>query len=412
MKKSYRNIALLILLPFLLTACQGIGIFAYIATTDKIDRGELPEGLNATEVVQISKEYGTNGYYDYFSSGAGLYRRNTQNRGVKSTSWERISLPSGWSNIQSMAVSDDNLLLALARQTSDSVNLSLYFYNELSGFDQVNNLGSLIDGTSSNYKTIRLYCPNPSGDFYINILQNNGTFGQSGTFGGSTLYTLADRELDWGNATTLAGDWATNLTNAYVSSAAHNGATFLFTLINPTGKTGLLVNQNGTQIAGSPTTPNAALAWLPGISAFIMAGNGLNGSSVYVSKNGTTDWKTLSSGFIFSHFLDVSDIKTGLILAGTQSSGRSTRGNGYMEISAADADPSKWSIRTSKSSFIFSQVRNYTSSELSSQSITGLARFTDASSTSNVYVYASTASDGVWRTHANTDAGEPIWARE
>lgn len=430
-----RTILPILLLPaaLSLSGCRGVGIFAHIATTDKIEAGLLPSGLSASKVFQITNEY-ENTYSDYFSSGPAFYRRDTKDRSEsKNKPWTTVSLPSGWTNIQSITASDDKLLLALAKETSSSMEVSLFYYNESGGFTPVTVNGSLLSSDEDTYKTILLYCPLPSsGVFYVNVLRFTGDFGQDSAFSGSDLYLLNGTSLNGNDKAGNSWEAKSPLANSYISGAAHGDGTYRFTVINPIDQTGLLTDEKGEQIQGSPTTPSGGLTWLPGDDgtqwpdgAFIMAGWKLEDDvyPLYISTDNSTgnNWASLTSSYRFISFLDVTETEAGgdsdapydapnnLILAGTRSIGNNAAGYGYMEIVANDADPANWTIETDKNSFTFAQTSTYIASSLSSKSIVGLSKF-------DGYVYASTDSGGLWRIHADdedTHQGTGLeWAQE
>ncbi len=415
------------LLILLLMSCRGGGIFAYVATTDKIDLGLLPEGLGASKLMEISNEY-DNTKYNYFSSGPALYRRNTQDRSDSKTErWKPVSLPSGWTNIQSITVSDDRILMALARESSSSMEVGLYYYSEQEEFQEITMEDGILTSGAGKYNTVRLYCPNPKTDtntFYVNILEHSGDFARETDFIGSTLYLLDDGALELKAPDTTT--WNDVLENSYITGAAFGNNVYRFTSINPKAETGKITNVIGTQIADSITNPSHSLTWLPGSDeqsattswpekgVFIMSGWKLDGTTypLYISTDGTT-WKTLSSNYRYSSFLSVIGTTAGnspnkLILAGTRNTASTTTGNGYIEIVADDTDPEKWEIRTDKNSFTFAQTGAYIASNLSDDSILGLSLFEG-------YVYASTDDDAVWRIHADdaeTEGTGPMWIRE
>ncbi len=408
-------VSILISIVLLLSGCKGVGIFAYVATTKRIDKGLLPEGMGTSRILTIKKEYSTHPY-DYFTSVSLLYRSNTQDRDASTRNkWSSITLPSGWTNIQSVAASDDKLLLALSRHSSGTLSTGLYYYTAKDGFSLITINNDILLSDDSSYRTVLLYCPNPSAAnevFYVNVLEYSGDFGQKSTFSGSTLYLIGNTNTDLNSTHQKGGDWDTALKSSYISSAAYDKKnTYRFTIINPVDETGQLTDESGKQIAANTfTLPSGALTWLPGApetdwpdGVFIAASWKLDETAypLYISADGT-NWETLTSSYRFSCFLDVTSTKAGgrsnspndnLILAGTRSVGNSSS-SGYMEIVANTAEPSQWEIRTNKSDFTFAQTGTYIASDLSSDAISGLTLYED-------YVYASTDKDGVWRINAN-----------
>ncbi len=428
----HRNaVCILVLIALLLSGCKGVGIFAYITTTERIDRGLLPEDMGTSRILTIKNEYSTHSY-DYFTSVSLLYKSNTTNRSTStSNKWSSIALPSGWTNIQSVAASDDTLLLALSRYSSGTLSTGLYYYTAVDEFTPITVNNDILLSDDSSYKTVSLHCPDPSATsevFYVNVLEYSGDFGQKSIFSGSALYLIGNKNTDLNSTHHQTGDWDTTLENSYISSAAYDEkSTYRFTIINPVDETGQLTDESGVQIADTTTLPSGALTWLSGHTdtawpdgVFIMASWKLDGTTypLYISADGTR-WETLTSSYRFSCFLDVTSTVAGgrsnhststdnLILAGTRSVGNNSS-SGYMEIVANSNDPSQWEIRTSKSDFTFAQTGTYIASDLSSDAITGLTLYGD-------YVYASTDKDGIWRINANdqiTYSGEGLeWERE
>ncbi len=420
------------LLILFLLSCRGGGIFAYVATTDKIDLGLLPEGLGASKLMEIRNEYDDTSPspYTYFSSGPAFYRRNTKNRSDSKTApWEKISLPSGWTNIQSIAVSDDRILMCLARESSGSMEVGLYYYSATGSFEEITMKEGILTGETEKYNTVILYCPKPDGNvdtFYVNILEYSGKFAQEIDFNGSALYLLDDGGEELSKE--APDDWKSVLKDgkSYITGAAFGNNVYRFTTIDPEDKTGQITDETGNQIAPSITNPTRSLTWLPGSDeqsgtnwpekgVFIMSGWKLDETTypLYISADGST-WTTLSSNFRYSSFLSVIGTAAGsspnkLILAGTRNAASTTTGNGYMEIVADDADPEQWDIRTDKNSFTFAQTGTYIASDLSDDSIIGFSLFEG-------YVYASTDDDAVWRINADdktTHEGSGlVWTRE
>ena len=431
--KARRIILLLISASAItLSTCKGVGVFAFIAVSDPIDESRLPKGTSASQVVEIDAKY----KYAYFSSGSSLFRKNMADRASRSAVWSTVPLPSGWTNIQSMAASNHRLLLALARESGGILTSGLFYYSNTEGFRQVG--GTPFTGTRNSYDTIRVFAPNPSGPFYVNVLKHTGAFGmKEARFTGSEMYTLpgdpSARSEDGLKLALAPGTaWRETLKNRYVSSAASSkrgtGAgtppgTTLFTTVNPgnTASGGALAGSDGVIVDTKIKRAIGGLTWLPNVTAgtgkgaFIMSTLEPSGGTytVYIGKVGS--WAAKGSSFRFESFLDISGTQGGgkvpgstkLVLAGTRSAGI-TRGSGYMEIDVNSPDPAKWTIRTGRSGFTFADTTNYESGALVQSSIPGLALF-------NGYVYASTSRNGIWSINADDYKGpsdRPKWAPE
>lgn len=441
--KARRIILLLISASAItLSNCKGVGVFAFIAVSDPIDESRLPKGTSASQVVEIKEESeefkrGAKYKYAYFSSGSSLFRKNMADRASRSAVWSTVPLPSGWTNIQSMAASNHRLLLALARESGGILTSGLFYYSNKQGFQQVPD--TPFTGTRNSYDTLRVFAPNPSGPFYVNVLKHTGAFGmKEARFTRSEMYTLPGNgsARSWSARGETGAAWRETLKNRYVSSAASSkrrtGAgtppgTTLFSTVNPgnTAGGGALAGSDGV-IVDSKIIKRAVggLTWLPNVTAgtgkgakgaFIMSTLEPSGGSytVYIGKAGS--WTAKNSSFRFESFLDISAAKGGgqapgstrLVLAGTRSAGI-TRGRGYMEIDVNSRDPAKWTIRTGRSGFTFADTTNYESGALVQSSIPGLALFEG-------YVYASTSRNGIWSINANDYKGpsdRPKWAPE
>ena len=437
--KARRIILLLISASAItLSTCKGVGVFAFIAVSDPIDESRLPKGTSASRVVQIKNEFaGAGPKYAYFSSGSSLFRKNMADRASQSAVWSTVPLPSGWTNIQSMAASNHRLLLALARESGGILSSGLFYYSNTEGFRRVD--GTPFTGTRDSYHTLRVFAPNPKGPFYVNVLKHTGAFGRKeARFTGSEMYTLpGDGSAPSWSARGKAGPaWTETLKNRYVSSAASSetGASSpssdpraaLFTTVNPGNPAGggALAGSDGVIVDSKIKRAVGGLTWLPNVTAgtgkgaFIMSTlESVGGTyTVYIGKDNRTrkdgSWVAKNSSFRFESFLDISAAQgggkaPGLVLAGTRSAGI-TRGSGYMEIDVNAPDPVKWTIRTGRSGFTFADTTNYESGALVQSSIPGLALFEG-------YVYASTGGNGVWRINANDYKGpseRPKWAPE
>lgn len=434
--KARRIILLLISASAItLSTCKGVGVFAFITVSDPINESRLPKGTSASRVVQIESEFARSNYA-YFSSGSSLFRKNMADRASESAVWSTVPLPSGWTNIQSMAASNHRLLLALARESGGILTSGLFYYSNNEGFRPVS--GTPFTGTRNSYRTLRIFAPNPSGPFYVNVLRHTGAFGRKESgFTGSEMYTLPGNgsAVSWSARGEAGAAWGETLKNRYVSSAASSETAApsstsdkratLFSTVNPNDPAGggALAGSDGVIVDAKIKRAVGGLTWLPNVragagkGAFIMSTLEPAGGSytVYIGKAGS--WVAKNSSFRFGSFLDISAARspgggkapdpTRLVLAGTRSAGI-TRGSGYMEIDVNSPDPAKWTIRTGRSGFTFADTTNYESGALVQSSIPGLALFEG-------YVYASTGGNGVWRINVNDYKGpseRPKWAPE
>lgn len=402
-----------------LGACKGVGMFAFIAVSDTIDESRLPKGTSASKVLQIKNEFdgGSTTKYNYFSSGSTLYRKNMADRASRSAVWSTVSLPPGWTNIQSMAASNDQLLLALAKESGGILTVGLFYYSENDrGFRQVQ--GTPFIGNERKYHTLRVFAPNPGGQFYVNVLRHAGGFRQDDAeFSGSEMYTLpGNGKIKWNHSEKKTGEWEKVLKKRYVLAAASSPTATLFSTVNPKkiSDDGGLVNSAGETV-GNIKRAISGLTWLPDVKAFIMCTTAASGGNytVYVNKTGKWTAKDVSSRF--ESFLDITETQGGgkfpgstkLVLAGTHSVGP-TLGTGYMEIDVKSDDPAKWTIRTDRGSFSFADTTNYESGELVQSSVLSFSLF-------DGYVYASTRGKGIWSINANAYTGtsaRPKWRSE
>ena len=404
-----------------LGACKGVGMFAFIAVSDRIDESRLPKGTSASKVVQIKNEF-TSSKYAYFSSGSTLYRKNMANRASKSAVWSTVPLPSGWTNIQSMAASDDRLLLALAKESGGILTVGLFYYSNTQGFRPVD--GTPFTGDKDSYPTLRVFAPNPSDPFYVNVLHHKGSFGQNDAeFSRSEMHTLPGNGSagSWRNRGDAGTEWTKTLKNRYVSSAAWSEEATLFSTVNPDDTTGggALAGSDGAIVDTKIKRAISGLTWLPHVKAFIMCTTAASGGNytVYVNEeaDGTGKWTAKDVNSRFESFLDITETAGGgkftgsteLVLAGTHSVGP-TQGTGYMEIDVSSGDPTKWAIRTDRGGFTFADITNYESGELVQSSVPSFSLFEG-------YVYASTRGKGIWSIDANAYTGtssRPKWSSE
>ena len=397
------------------SGCDDIGVFAQIAVSEKISEGLLPEGASP------SKTFNIGGTYDYMSTGGSLWIRDVTDRSSVSTAtrWKEVSLGSRTS-IQSIAATDDRIYLTTVREGSNKHEVELSYFTEAGDgtvtLIPVTNATWIDDGSS--YSNVFLFCPNPNGDLFMNVLTTDASFGNEYNYVGSDFYSATDP------ATLANFTLATSLTGPvrYIDSGAFSGSSYVFSAIENAelaSDNGILIDQNGAVITPTtpPTRPLTGLTWLPAATAFIAGGTSLDANNVYpiYALNGTNpagDWIVIpgsSSNYKAQSFVDVSNTladnsgdDNDLVLAGTKSfAGEDAIG--YIEIvTGGDPDPANWSIAAG-SNRSYAYPNNYLLSDLVDVSITAFAL-------RGGYLYASTAGGGLWR--LDTGVVQPSWSRE
>lgn len=443
-KRSFKYIIifLVIFLTFFLTTCDNLGIFAVIAVTDKIELGTLPEGISARPVVQVNS---VSPNYAFFASGPGLWTKNI----TTDSKWFKIPLISGgthWEGVQAMAASDTNIFFALYKvDSNNNYTVSLHRLDSFDGSTAI--ITPLINdsswsSTSTHYQQIKLFCPNGTGDVYVNVMEHDGVYGsldESGQkFTGSSLYMIPNNAASL-DTTPITGDGIANqneldgtIASRYVTGIADNTAgkiritaTDNMFASGPVDSVdaGILLDETGTVISLGSTVSTIGITWLPNIGAFIASATALDDSTfpIFASDTGDAgDWVKITNGtttdYLTINFIDVSTTVAGsspvgtkdLILAGTSSYINGSTGktaSGYQEIDATDGplSISTWTINTSAETFEFASNNNYAASELGSGTIIGMSLIgTD--------LYASTRGLGVWK--IDTTEEYPSWTRE
>ena len=443
---TYLSILITFILAFFLISCDNLGIFAVIAVTDKIDLGVLPEGISARPVVQVDS---ITSDYAFFASGPGLWAKNIS----KDSIWYKVPLTSSdgtqWEGVQAMAASDQYIFLALYKADSDNNNTNNINYtvalHRMDSFDGRTAVLTPLTGDSSwsstdnHYQQIRLFCPNGSGNVYVNVMENDGKYGsldETGQkFKGSHLYvipndatslnipddgsTINQDELDGTNGSRYVTGIADNMAGTIRITATDN--MFASEPVNDVDA-GILLDESGNIIPLGSNISTTGITWLPNIGAFIASATGLdldeNTFPMFASKDGNT-WTKITRGtttdYLSINFIDVSATLAGssngarLILVGTSSyidsSKQGREASGYQEIDAR-AGPDhidEWTINTTAETFEFALNNNYAASDLGRGTITGMSFIgTD--------LYASTRGQGVWK--IDTTQAYPEWDRE
>ena len=434
--KFLNRIALVLILSILLISagCDGLGIYAVVAVTDIIDEGRLPEGISGRSVVLVP----TNTDYALFASGPGLWAKNVTTDSLWYPTPIVDTNGDSWDGIQSMAASGSFVYFAFYRiNSNDTYTVALFYMTSFNGssgvFEPLAGTSSWTS-TATAYQTVRMYCPDPAGDVYINVLRHSGEYGsidgdENKGFIGSNLYAipLADTALnipgyEFGVQTELDG----TSTPRYVTGIASSGAIIRYTATNNlfSSTTGILLNELGLDVGLGSIVSTTGITWLPlvdsGVGAFITSSTAFDSNSrfpMWASADGD-NWTEITNGtstdFLTVSFIDVSTTTAGdtsdLVLAGTSSyidgsTGRIARG--YQEINTTalgGADIANWSVNNSAESYDFARNNNYAASELSLSTILGMTQIGND-------LYASTRSAGIWRIDVDTES-YPSWGRE
>lgn len=424
-----------LMVNLLLIRCTGAGIYSTIAISTKIDEGKLPEGLSASPVFYVSGTRWTERYF-FFVSGPNIWTKHASGE-----RWNAMGLNAGgieWDGVQSAVATEDRIILALYSVRGNTYKVGLFALTSFDGSRATyDDFGKSWTSQSNSFQTVRLFCPRPTGDIYVNVLNHSGSYSsldaEDNSFTGSTLYKLANDSSSWGSMT-AASQPELNGTNKarYVSGIADNGSgTVLVTAT--TGELakdgGYLLNENGLargngSIDGS-YIPTAGITWIDrkweghnGPGVFIAAATSLKDyvHPVFASKDGST-WQRLQGAtgrYQTRNFIDVSDKTAGmsnskhLILAGTSSyiDGSTYRNAaGYNEIDVTNEDLTKWFVNTNRNSYSLANLVNYNVSNLSESTVVGMSIPGNGS-----VLYASTRNNGVWQ--LNLDEERPLWTRE
>jgi len=421
-----------LLASLLLSRCTGAGIFSTIAISTKIDDGKLPSEISAGAVFHVS---GASEYL-FFVSGPSIWAKPTDG-----DRWFSIGLNAGgieWDGVQSAVATENRIILALYYANRDTYRVGLFALSSFDGssatFDDFDKSWT---SESGSFQTVRLFCPKPAGDIYINVLNHRGQYGSldsdDNEFGGSSLYRLANDSTSWGTPVSTNQPELDGTNKArYVTGVADNDAgTILVTATSGASSTdgGYLLDEDGRgrgdgRIGGSYMS-TIGIIWIDrnwtghsGPGAFIVAATSLVDGvhPIFASSDGNT-WHRIqgaSGGYRTTNFADVSDKPGGmsdskhLVLAGTISyidGNRLIKGAGYTEIDVTNDDFSRWIMNTSRASYSFANLVNYIASKLSESTVTAMSIPGDGT-----FLYASTRNNGLWK--VNLSANRPSWTRE
>lgn len=445
-KRIFGRIGIVLALAVLLVSgsCTGVGIFAVVAVSEKIDEGMLPEGISARPVAHISPGLPTDDYY-FFASGPGIWAKD-KSGGL----WKPIPLNSNgteWDGVQSMAVVDDRIFLALYDVNGDDYKVSIHTLISFDGstpiYDPLED--QVWTSDSAGYQTIRLFCPVPAGDVYVNIMDHTGVYGsidsEDNGFIGSNLYLLPNTASTWAVAVAAGTQTELDGTNGarYITGVADSGAVVRITATNNmfSQTDGILLDGTGALVDDFINPPGSisegilddytnvsvtGITWLPrtfGVNgAFIMSATSLDNSTLpmFASSDGV-DWTRLggtTTDFLTTNFIDVSDKTAGqsdskrLVLAGTSSyidGSTSHIASGYNEIDVTSETLSDWTVNTTWDDYSFALNTNYSVSDLAQATIIGMSIPEGIND-----LYASTRNVGVWKIDMGTD--KPSWTRE
>jgi len=425
-------ILLALLAGLLLSRCTGAGIFSTIAISTKIDEGKLPSGISAGSVFHVT---GAREYL-FFVSGPNIWAKSTGGG-----EWFAIGLNAGgmeWDGVQSAVATEDRIILALYYVSKNTYKVGLFALSSFDGSSAAyDDFGKSWTSGSKSFQTVRLFCPRPAGDIYINVLNHQGNYGSldsdDNDFGGSSLYRLANGSTSWGTPAHTEQPELNGARKArYVTGVADNGAgTILVTATSGVSSTngGYLLDEDGLgrgdgRIGGSYMS-TTGITWIDrswaghsGPGAFILASTSLAGGvhPIFASSDGST-WHRLqgaSGSYRTTNFTDVSDKTSGmsdskhLVLAGTIGyidGNRYRRGAGYDEIDVTNDDLTRWVVNTSRNSYSFANIVNYNVSKLSESTVTAMSIPGDGN-----FLYASTRNNGIWKVNLNEN--RPSWARE
>lgn len=388
-----------ILVLILLSTCKGVGIFSTLAVTEKIDDGELPEGITSENGVIYPASLTETTDWAYFSTGPGLWVKNITDR---SNSWSKVSLPDGYSVIQSIAASDtmtDNaiLLSAVAENDDGDRIVSLFYIDSIDSNTGAPTYSSPIESwttTEDTYHNSKVFWDG-STNFYINLLTFDGEYRDDDSeLSASQLYT-------WnGSFSGPDTNFDTNLNTSsdyrYVSGVANDGSTGpFFTVIDEDGEHGRLLDSSGANV-GITTKPVTGLTYLSTCGAYIMGVDCITGAdgAIFVSNNDWSTWYTVDDDDdddSYISFIDVSGVaESDWILAGRDICGED---GGYEEINVDEVTIDEWYVTND---YDFADYSNYTSTDMPDVSITDFTIIDLSGSGGDITLYASTRFAGIY----------------
>ena len=420
-----------LLISLSLIRCTGAGIYSTIAISTKIDEGTLPKGLSAGPVFHVSGA----GEYLFFVSGPNIWVKP-----MSGGEWTAMGLNAGgmeWDGVQSAVATENRIILALYFVSGNTFKVGLFALTSFDGSRAVyDDFDKSWISKSKSFQTVRLFCPRPAGDIYVNVLNHSGSYGSLDSdgsgFSGSRLYRLANNSTAWRDTTVNQPELDGTKGARYVSGVADNGAGTI--LVTATARAssadgGYLLDENGVargddgKIDGSYIS-TTGITWIrrgwekSNKGVFITAATSLVSGvhPILVSEDGTT-WHRLSGatgGYQTTNFIDVSNKKAGmsdskhLILAGTSSyidGNRYRRGVGYNEIDVTSDDLTEWAVNSNRSSYSLANLVNFSVSKLSESTVVGMSIPKQGNA-----LYVSTRNNGIWRIDLSED--RPFWTRE
>ncbi len=385
------------LLVFILSACKGVGIFSTLAITEKVDDGALPEGISSEDGVLYAASWTGSTDWAYFSTGPGLWVKDITDR---SNSWSKVSLPAGYSTIQSIAASDtlaDNAILfsAVGEDGSGDRIVSLFYIDSIdSGTGAPTYSSPIITWTTTDdtYHNAKVFWDG-SASFYINLLIFDGEYRDDDSeLSASELYSTSNPSGGIGSDlgfTTMN----TSSNFRYLSGVANGGSGTFFTVIDEDGENGLLLNSSGTDV-GITTKPVTGITWLDDAGAYIMGVDCITGANgaVFVSSDGST-WHSVEDNDdddSYISFVDVSGVSgSSWVLAGRDICGED---GGYEEINVS-GDIADWYITND---YDFADYSNYTSTDMPDVSVTDFTIIDLSGSGGDITLYASTRFEGIF----------------
>jgi len=424
-----------LLVDLSLIRCTGAGIYSTIAISTKIDEGKLPDGISAGAVFHVTEA----SEYLFFVSGPDIWAKP-----ISGSEWFAIGLYAGgmeWDGVQSAVATEDRIILALYSVSGNTYKVGLFALGPFDGSRAVyDDFDKRWISESRRFQTVRLFCPRPTGDIYVNVLNHRESYGSldsdDNDFEGSSLYKLGNSSSTWGTATEITHSELNGTTESrYVTGVADNGSgTILVTATTGVASTngGYLFELTGSNLdaRGDGSIDNLYISttgviWIErnwtghsGPGAFILAATSQVGGvhPIYASKDGD-EWKRLqgaSGSYRTMNFVDISDKTAGmndekhLVLAGTGSyidGNRYKSGAGYNEIDVTNDDLTKWVVNTSRNSYSFANPVNYNVSKLSESTVMAMSIPDDGD-----VLYASTRNNGIWK--VDLSKVRPSWSKE